>query len=579
MSQAPNAPPMRQSCDRCHQQKLRCTRDAHRNTGTCDRCLRRRVQCVYSLSLPKGRPSLPTSIDESIDSRAGLPAESFSAPITPVSLRSGVSRRRNTGSQRTSSIVNATGATLNGAGVGLEIDLDGDMGEDIPANDRAMDGPNVVAGSNANPSSNSTKHTMDVIDPFLNISSGAVPWSNSFTADEMHVDWNDHGPNPGTFAWNSILNTPPELDILPGTPGREYSDRESSDNSASGRPPRPRAVDGIAGSHYQTHTRRDATKPVRNSTSRSDHSKALPTNLAETFDPDFVVARLSRLNVRLAALQHSSQALFETLKLPEPFKDATQTQSLKLLDDAAFDSVTSWLAGAAHSSGNSSSTRALNTHPHLRPVPEKKTGCGVLHEAFSASHQFLEILSLLHNQVTERKTGLFTSKADMSTIPESWHLASSSHNRNRSYCEQHKSTSHDGASLSQASSREDIIRQLVMACHALLLNVFVAVLIALQHDANQPSTEMHAGALGQIRLVSVVQLCSYLIGRQHQALDVCISLQSSSTQLQSLQDMGGSGRQRPTPLLLADDDDAEMLKDLLKDVEDKLACLKTTLCI
>jgi hypothetical protein len=59
------APSQRQSCDRCHKQKLRCTRENKGNGGVCDRCLRRQAQCVYSFSLPKGRPSLYRLADES----------------------------------------------------------------------------------------------------------------------------------------------------------------------------------------------------------------------------------------------------------------------------------------------------------------------------------------------------------------------------------------------------------------------------------------------------------------------------------------------------------------------------------
>ena len=63
-----SSPPlMRQSCDRCHKQKLRCTRagNNNNNTGACDRCSRKHAQCVFSSSLPKGRPSMYRSVDES----------------------------------------------------------------------------------------------------------------------------------------------------------------------------------------------------------------------------------------------------------------------------------------------------------------------------------------------------------------------------------------------------------------------------------------------------------------------------------------------------------------------------------
>ncbi|KAF5572707.1 transcriptional regulator [Fusarium pseudoanthophilum] len=60
---APPSPPTtspsrRQSCDRCHSQKLRCTPVKTNRTGACSRCYRHGTQCVYSLSRPKGRPSL-----------------------------------------------------------------------------------------------------------------------------------------------------------------------------------------------------------------------------------------------------------------------------------------------------------------------------------------------------------------------------------------------------------------------------------------------------------------------------------------------------------------------------------------
>jgi hypothetical protein len=49
--------PKRQSCDRCHKQKLRCLRPSDGDGGACERCIRSKAQCVYSSSLPKGRPS------------------------------------------------------------------------------------------------------------------------------------------------------------------------------------------------------------------------------------------------------------------------------------------------------------------------------------------------------------------------------------------------------------------------------------------------------------------------------------------------------------------------------------------
>jgi hypothetical protein len=53
-----DTPRRRQSCDRCHGQKLRCTRASNDDTGACIRCRRQGAQCIYSSCLPKGRPSM-----------------------------------------------------------------------------------------------------------------------------------------------------------------------------------------------------------------------------------------------------------------------------------------------------------------------------------------------------------------------------------------------------------------------------------------------------------------------------------------------------------------------------------------
>jgi hypothetical protein len=47
----------RYACDRCREQKLRCSRPQH-DGSTCDRCLRVRVLCVTSNGRPLGRPPL-----------------------------------------------------------------------------------------------------------------------------------------------------------------------------------------------------------------------------------------------------------------------------------------------------------------------------------------------------------------------------------------------------------------------------------------------------------------------------------------------------------------------------------------
>ncbi|KAF4342188.1 hypothetical protein FBEOM_3869 [Fusarium beomiforme] len=78
-----SAPSRRQSCDRCHSQKLRCTPHGGSRTGACSRCFRHGTQCVYSLSRPKGRPSLHRYKGEAALVSPRERRETVVQPLTP----------------------------------------------------------------------------------------------------------------------------------------------------------------------------------------------------------------------------------------------------------------------------------------------------------------------------------------------------------------------------------------------------------------------------------------------------------------------------------------------------------------
>ncbi|KAI1155273.1 hypothetical protein F4825DRAFT_68864 [Nemania diffusa] len=83
--------PMRQSCDRCHKQKLRCTRESSTNSGACDKCIRKRAQCIYSFALPKGRPSRYRASSVQIEgapSSLHRPEPSQPIPVSSTSVSS-----------------------------------------------------------------------------------------------------------------------------------------------------------------------------------------------------------------------------------------------------------------------------------------------------------------------------------------------------------------------------------------------------------------------------------------------------------------------------------------------------------
>lgn len=167
------------------------------------------------------------------------------------------------------------------------------------------------------------------------------------------------------------------------------------------------------------------------------------------------------------------------------------------------------------------------------PALETTTTGDTLHEAFSASHHLLEILRCLQVNVVNGTSPLTsTVSTSTSTSTGGAHLdfwasitpqsaqSTSTSNENTSYFEQGKGPSSYARPLSQYSNT--VVRHLVIACHTLLLNIYVAVLVALQYDADLWSSCLPAGnadadayvdaaALADIRLVLTVQLCSYLI--------------------------------------------------------------------
>jgi hypothetical protein len=110
---------------------------------------------------------------------------------------------------------------------------------------------------------------------------------------------------------------------------------------------------------------------------------------------------------------------------------------------------------------------------------------------------------------------------------------------------------------------DDITRHLIMACEALLLEIYASILMALQHEA-YPSDTVSATALGNVRLVLVVQLCAYLIERQHQAVWQCLN--PTSIQKYHL----------PSPIQLGNEE-TDCLKNLKAQVQQKLARLRQML--
>ena len=278
------------------------------------------------------------------------------------------------------------------------------------------------------------------------------------------------------------------------------------------------------------------------------------------------IAHLSRLCMRLSQLLLSRCFLTETLDPSRHSKDHDPACEDQPLIETVFKSINSWLL---HGSANTN--LSLGSEP-LRGI---RTTGDLLHHVFSASNHLLEILRYLHVSVSASTLSPSTACPFLSASSHS----SSSHaeTMTRSLGDERRSSQHSYT----------VLHHLVLACVTLLLKIYVAILNALQRSADtlsssllarnlvEPSDHMDAASRGHIKLVSVVQLCSYFIKRQNQTLDMILSSQGS---LHAASSQKHSPQQSVSP-------DApyrhaiEELSELKTEVDQHLKRLQESLCI
>ncbi|KAJ4287126.1 hypothetical protein N0V88_007748 [Collariella sp. IMI 366227] len=260
-----------------------------------------------------------------------------------------------------------------------------------------------------------------------------------------------------------------------------------------------------------------------------------------------IIAHLSQLSMRLSSLRYWSSTAAQVPSSKPRSKD-NKNRPQPFLHSAAFKSVTAWLADDQCSAIMSAHHVPLDmSNPY--PCPETHQGdhSAILRDIFCASHRLLEILRLL-----QTNSSIVQPLASMS-----------------------RSTTSPNINNNSSNHMTPIIRHLVMACNALLLETYGAILTVLHYDVQQyhPNTNAPTSntlslttALGNVRLVLVVQLCSYLIERQHRAVDQCFGTAAPE------------GRPLPTPPGLAsfqgldagDGEALRQLKDLVQKQLDKL---------
>ncbi|KAJ4419201.1 hypothetical protein N0V82_005108 [Gnomoniopsis sp. IMI 355080] len=244
-----------------------------------------------------------------------------------------------------------------------------------------------------------------------------------------------------------------------------------------------------------------------------------------------VILQLLQLGVRLSVLYDSCSRLANsTQPFSHPIPDARRA---RLVNNVAFDSVAVWLA-----QGYSSVENNIQASPHAHaeswrsplsqghPSSAQETqasvqGQSILQEVFSASHDFLDIFRHLNADRAKRSLG--SNSGTPSIYKLNTHSAG---NWGHNGVVLPDKAMQSGLSEGQAHDTK-VVRHLVMACDMMLLRIHLAVLIALHYDARMPS-QPTGSVLEDARVILVVQLCSLLIERQCQAVDL-FNVEESST--------------------------------------------------
>lgn len=264
------------------------------------------------------------------------------------------------------------------------------------------------------------------------------------------------------------------------------------------------------------------------------------------------IAQLSQLSSHLYTLCRASYDLTANIGPCGP-----GSRRLPLFDDKALNSATTWLA-APNMNINTYPPRPPSFAPigsAAGPLATSTTPENTLINTFSASHYLLQILHQLQTlpipttrappypdldeDVGSQKTSRLRSPSLSSTT------TNSSSGMRDSAGSQHSST---------------VIRHLIIACYTLVLKMWSALLVALQHDAElsaQSRSSLNSDKLDRetdedtprplllpnMRLVLVVHLSSYLVDRLQNAMHTYLASKSTGSTDHGLSELESEFRQ------------------------------------
>jgi hypothetical protein len=210
------------------------------------------------------------------------------------------------------------------------------------------------------------------------------------------------------------------------------------------------------------------------------------------YDSSTIISVLSQLNVRIALMQCLMDKVGQAADASAVTEGSTMSHAnrpiernmgvhqnmrpTRLLDNAALGSAATWLMREKH--------RRSDLFPSTYDYREdsRLLSSHLLEDIYSASNHFLECISKYCSTPT-----LDTTRGQLN----------------------------------------ETIRHLTIACHLLLMGIYETLLAVLEHDAllgkQTACVANDRDPLGQIQLVSVVQLCSYIFARQNEAINTYLS--------------------------------------------------------
>ncbi|OQE40830.1 hypothetical protein PENCOP_c005G07188 [Penicillium coprophilum] len=516
---APSSLPHRQSCDRCHKQKLRCIREP--NTGVCDRCLRKRAQCVYSFSLPKGRPTMYRSGGASGTVRSGTASAPLNSRPTspPAEPAKPVSSGTNINADETNGTKDATKVT--------------------------------------NPAANENPVLTGVMD--------SAPRLEQLNWDDMQLDGE----------WNS--QDPVQVDKLLTSLGAFCNDGSAPDAHTQSSPDQLHFQINTSNLHAYEHGLPAGGLFQHHDIGRGEidggmGDSAMNTGLEKPIHiPSIAVTQLSQLSMDLALLRYTSYNMAKAAESPSCHMP--NDRRIPLIDSSAFEIVSTWLAHGQGFAGMNplAPGSCENQVPYPTPISETGTCAGrTLREVFCSSQRLLEILGQLQFslmvEMNPYPSPIITPPERPSTAVSGGDSGSHGLPNGSGIAGRSVPCPNSGNGTMQ------VIHYLVMACEALLLEIYVAVLVALQHEAYSST---NGTVLGDVRLVLVVELCSYLIERQLQAVDSYLAPQNRLNPNMMGASIPGKFDIPGGPENL--DKDRDMLNDLRNQVQERLGHLRQIL--